>query len=94
MNTFAEFKKFDNKEEAEALAERLLGLGIMTEIEDNTSSVNSTFTGAAASTEVVVKIMQSDFEKANKLMEEEAAKLVNEEEIKQKAIQAVEQNGI
>ena len=61
-------------------------------MEEMTSQLQSMFSNLSSDKRKTRKMKVADAMK--RVKEEEAAKLVNEEEIKQKAIQAVEQNGI
>ncbi|MAL33135.1 MAG: HslU--HslV peptidase ATPase subunit [Marinobacter sp.] len=61
-------------------------------MEEMTSQLQSMFSNLSSDKRKTRKIKVADAMK--RVKDEEAAKLVNEEEIKQKAIQAVEQNGI
>jgi ATP-dependent HslUV protease ATP-binding subunit HslU len=61
-------------------------------MEEMTEQIKSMFSGMGAARKKARKIKVKDALKL--LVEEEAAKLVNEDELKQKAIQNVEQNGI
>ncbi|MDX1817895.1 MAG: ATP-dependent protease ATPase subunit HslU [Marinobacter sp.] len=61
-------------------------------MEEMTSQLQSMFSNLSSDKRKTRKMKVSDALK--RVKDEEAAKLVNEEEIKQKAIQAVEQNGI
>ena len=61
-------------------------------MEEMTEQIKSMFAGVGAARKKARKLKIKDAMKI--LIEEEAAKLVNEEELKQKAIQNVEQNGI
>jgi len=61
-------------------------------MEEMTSQLQSMFSNLSADKRKTRKMKVSDA--LQRATEEEAAKLVNEEEIKQKALQAVEQNGI
>jgi ATP-dependent HslUV protease ATP-binding subunit HslU len=61
-------------------------------MEEMTEQIKSMFAGVGASRKKPRKMKVQDAMKI--LVEEEAAKLVNEDEMKQKAIQTVEQNGI
>ena len=61
-------------------------------MEEMTSQLQSMFSNLSSDKRKTRKMKVADAMKRGK--DEEAAKLVNEEEIKQKAIQAVEQNGI
>jgi ATP-dependent HslUV protease ATP-binding subunit HslU len=61
-------------------------------MEEMTEQIKSMFAGVGAARKKPRKLKVKDAMKI--LIEEEAAKLVNEDEMKQKAIQTVEQNGI
>ena len=61
-------------------------------LEEMTEQIKSMFTGVGSSRKKSRKLRVVEALKS--LIEEEAAKLLNEDEVKQKAIQSVEQNGI
>ena len=86
--------KLDDKEIELDLAAPQVGVEIMAPpgMEDMTSQLQSMFQNMSSDKTKKRKLKIKDAFKA--LQEEEAAKIVNQEDIKQKAIHAVEQNGI
>ncbi|GAA3569441.1 ATP-dependent protease ATPase subunit HslU [Marinobacter xestospongiae] len=86
--------ELDDKEIEINLANSSAGVEIMAPpgMEEMTSQLQNMFSSMSSERRKTRKLKVSDALKRAK--DEEAAKLVNEEEIKQKAIQAVEQNGI
>jgi len=86
--------KLDDKEIELDLAASQMGVEIMAPpgMEDMTSQLQSMFQNMSSDKTKKRKLKIKDAFKA--LQEEEAAKIVNQDDIKQKAIYAVEQNGI
>ncbi len=86
--------KLDNKEIELDLAASPVGVEIMAPpgMEDMTSQLQNMFQNMSSEKTNKRKLKIKDAFKA--LQEEEAAKIVNQDDIKQKAIDAVEQNGI
>lgn len=86
--------KLDDKEIELDLAAQQVGVEIMAPpgMEDMTSQLQSMFQNMSSDKVKKRKLKIKDAFKA--LQEEEAAKIVNQDDIKQKAIYAVEQNGI
>ncbi|MEY8200539.1 MAG: HslU--HslV peptidase ATPase subunit, partial [Colwellia sp.] len=86
--------KLDDKEIELDLASPQMGVEIMAPpgMEDMTSQLQSMFQNMSSEKTNKRKLKIKDAFKA--LQEEEAAKIVNQDDIKQKAIYAVEQNGI
>ena len=71
---FVTFQKFTNVEEAEALKRILDEHQIAVELVDSSPNFDITFSGNTLQNEVRLKIRQSDFEKANALLEAQAEK--------------------
>jgi len=86
--------KLDDKEIELDLAAPQIGVEIMAPpgMEDMTSQLQNMFQSLSSEKKKKRKLKIKDAFKA--LQEEEAAKMVNSDDIKQKAIEAVEQNGI
>ena len=86
--------KLDDKEVELDLAAQQMGVEIMAPpgMEDMTSQLQNMFQNISGDKTSKRKLKIKDALKA--LQEEEAAKIVNQEDIKQKALEAVEQNGI
>ncbi len=86
--------KLDDKEIELDLAAPQIGVEIMSPpgMEDMTSQLQNMFQSMSSEKTSKRKLNIKDAFKA--LQEEEAAKIVNQDDIKQKAIEAVEQNGI
>jgi hypothetical protein len=73
MNDFAIFRRFSDTGQANELAEELRKNGIECRLIDDSPSIDITFTGNSAfQKETQLMIMQSDFEKANKVLDENA----------------------
>ncbi|WP_298441054.1 HslU--HslV peptidase ATPase subunit [uncultured Ferrimonas sp.] len=86
--------KLDDKEIEIDLSQAQMGVEIMTPpgMEEMTNQLQSLFQNMGGQQKDRKKMKVKDAFKA--LIEEEAAKLVNQEELKEKAIESVEQNGI
>lgn len=77
MNEFALFKKFNNVEQANELANELKNKGIECQLVDDSPPVDITFTGnSVLQSETQLMIKQSDFEKANKVLDDIADELL------------------
>lgn len=74
---FITFQKFDNTESAKELASALENNGISVQIEDASPPVDLTFSGNTLQNEIRVRVQQSDFEKANQVLEKEAEQLID-----------------
>ncbi|NQZ32251.1 MAG: ATP-dependent protease ATPase subunit HslU [Oceanospirillaceae bacterium] len=87
-------RDLDDKEIEIELAQASVGVEIMTPpgMEEMTSQLQSMFSNMGSQKKSTQRLKVKDAYKA--LIDEEAGKLVNEDDIKQKAIYAVEQNGI
>ena len=87
-------RDLDDKEIEIELAQASVGVEIMTPpgMEEMTSQLQSMFSKMGSQKKSTQRLKVKDAYKA--LIDEEAGKLVNEDDIKQKAIYAVEQNGI
>ena len=72
------YRKFSNIEQATELRELLLKNGIESELADNVAPVDVTFSGSTLQNEVELRIKQSDFEKADLILEKDAENLINE----------------
>jgi hypothetical protein len=70
------FQKFNSVIEAEEIITILKTNGIKVELEDTSPPVDLTFVGNTLQIQVRVKIKQSDFEIANKLLENHAVKSI------------------
>ena len=86
--------QLDDKEIEIEIAEAKMGVEIMTPpgMEDMTSQLQNMFSSMTSGRKQTRKMKVKDALKV--VQDEEAAKLVNEDDLKTKAIQAVEQNGI
>lgn len=74
---FITFQKFDTTESAKELVSTLKDNGINVQIEDASPSVDLTFSGNTLQNEIRLKIQQSDFEKANQVLEKEAEQFID-----------------
>lgn len=75
---FLTFKRFPTKALADALTEKLESNGIPFLLEDNSPSFDPSFSGSSLQDQFAVKLRQSDFGLAEKIIEEENKKLVQE----------------
>lgn len=70
MTAFAIFKRFNDIEQANELADEFKSNGIECKLIDDSPSVDLTFTGnSALQREIQLMIKQSDFERANKILD-------------------------
>lgn len=77
MNEFALFRRFKDKAQADELAEELINNGIEYELIDDSPTMDITFTGNAHyQSEIQLMIKQSDFAKANKILDDKADELL------------------
>lgn len=77
-DTFSVFRKYPTMEQAKAL-EKLLGENdINAFIVDNIAPVDSSFSGSTLQNQFEIKIQQSDFERAEKILYEDAENLINQ----------------
>jgi len=72
------FQKFNSVEEAEELISTLKENGVIVQVEDASPPVDITFSGNTLQNEIRIKIMQSDFETANQILEKQAEQLADE----------------
>lgn len=72
------FKKFPTLEQATDLKDLLEQQGIDSIVGDNIPSVDVTFSGSTLQHEYEVRIAQTDFERAEKILEEQAEDLINQ----------------
>lgn len=77
-STFITFQKFNSCQDAEELIANLKKSGIEVEIEDASPPVDITFSGNTMQNEIRVKIQQSDFDKANQILEKQAKLIINQ----------------
>lgn len=66
---YAVFKRFPDKENAEDLARELLNHGINSKLVNNSLAVDITFSGSTVNNQTELKILQSDFNQAHKILE-------------------------
>jgi hypothetical protein len=77
MNEFAIFRRFKDKALADELAEELINNGIECQLIDDSPDVDITFTGNVSfQSETQLMIKQSDFAKANKILDDKADELL------------------
>jgi hypothetical protein len=76
--TFSVFRKYPTLEQAKELETLLNKHNIDTNIVDNIASVDSNFTGSSLQNQYEVKILLADFEKAEKILDENAEKLIDQ----------------
>lgn len=75
---YVTFQKFSEIDEAEELAALLLENAVEVQIEKAAPGVDVTFSGNTSQNETLIKIRQSDFEKANEILEKQAELLVDQ----------------
>lgn len=78
MDTFETFRKFPTLALAKEKALLLNNKGIETKLTDNLPPVDITFSGNTLQNEYEIKIQQSKFEQAEKILEQEAEKEIQE----------------
>ena len=72
------FRKFSSLEQVKELESMLNENGIESIIANNASSIDSTFGSNSLNNQIEIRIKQSDFEKAELLMEKKAEDLINQ----------------
>lgn len=72
VTSFLTFRRFNTQAEATALRDFLKSRGIVSEIENNSPTFDVTFAGNDFQHQFNVKISPQDFEKAQKMLEEQA----------------------
>ncbi len=77
-NNYSIFKKFPTLEQANELKSLLEKNGIETIIADNLPSVDVTFSGNTLQNEFEIRIKQSEFEKAEEILEKNAEELIDQ----------------
>ncbi|GAB5473471.1 MAG: hypothetical protein Mars2KO_15700 [Maribacter sp.] len=76
--SYSIFRKFSNLEQVTELRELLLEHNIESELADNVAPVDVTFSGSTVQNEIELRIKQSDFKKAEAILEKEAENIINE----------------
>ncbi len=77
-DTYSIFRKFSNLEQAIELRELLLNNSIESELADNVAPVDVTFSGSTIQNEIELRIKQSDFQRAEEVLEKEAQNIIEE----------------
>ncbi|MGY3795181.1 hypothetical protein [uncultured Aquimarina sp.] len=77
-NEYSIFRKYKTLEQAKDLEELLLKNGIDSIIADNVPSVDSMFGANPLNNEIEIRIKQTDFKKAEQILELQAENLINE----------------
>ena len=77
-DNYSIFRKFPNLEQAEELKELFQENGIESILADNAPSVDITFSGNTLQNEVEIRLRQSNFKKAEVILEKNAEDLINE----------------
>jgi hypothetical protein len=77
-NNYSIFRKFSTLEQANELKELLNKNEISSILADNIPPVDITFSGSTLQNEYEVRISQNDFEKAEKILEDDAETILNE----------------
>ncbi|REE24259.1 hypothetical protein DFQ09_10424 [Winogradskyella pacifica] len=75
-DNYSIFRKFPSLEQASELKALLNENGIETILDDNAPSVDVTFTGNTLQNEIEVRIKQTDFQKAESILEKEVENLI------------------
>lgn len=75
-DNYSIFRKFPSLEQASELKALLNENGIETILDDNAPSVDVTFTGNTLQNEIEVRIKQTDFKKAENILEKEVENLI------------------
>ncbi|WP_179349512.1 hypothetical protein [Winogradskyella pacifica] len=75
-DNYSIFRKFQSLEQASELKALLNENGIETILDDNAPSVDVTFTGNTLQNEIEVRIKQTDFQKAESILEKEVENLI------------------
>ncbi len=76
--TISVFRKFPTREQAMELEDLLNQNNIRTQITDNIAPVDTSFSGNTLQNQYEVKILLSDFDKAEKILENEADNLIGQ----------------
>jgi len=77
-NQYSVFKKYPTVGQAQEIIKFLNENSIETQFGENTSSLDSNFSGSSFNNEFEIKIKETDFEKANHLLEEIAENQINQ----------------
>jgi hypothetical protein len=77
-NQYSVFKKYPTVGQAQEIIKFLNENSIETQFGENTSSLDSNFSGSSLNNEFEIKIKETDFEKANHLLEEIAENQINQ----------------
>jgi hypothetical protein len=77
-NHYSVFKKYPTVEQAHEVINFLNENGIENQFGENSSSLDSNFSGTSFNNEFEIKIKESDFEKASQLLEEVAENQINQ----------------
>jgi len=78
IEQYSIFRKFSTLEQAKELEAILNGKGIKSILADNAPPVDVTFSGNTLQNEIEIRIKQSDFKKAEQILEQDAENLINE----------------
>lgn len=77
-NQYSTFKKYPTLEQTQEIIKFLNKNSIETQFGENTSSLDTNFSGSNFNNEFEIKIKEADFEKANQLLEEIAENQINQ----------------
>ena len=77
-NQYSVYKKYPTVEQAQEIIKFLNENSIETQFGENSSSLDSNFSGSSFNNEFEIKIKETDFEKANQLLEEIAENQINQ----------------
>ena len=78
MNSYATFRRFPDRLEAEAFGAQLAAANVRYEIENNSPKVDVTFVGNPLQRQYIVKVYQEDWNAAKQLLEAEAAEMMTQ----------------
>lgn len=77
-NQYSVYKKYPTVEQVQEIIKFLNENSIETQFGENSSSLDSNFSGSSFNNEFEIKIKETDFEKANQLLEEIAENQINQ----------------
>ena len=75
---FLPFKRLSSLQQALEIKNKLESNSIQVILADNVPPVDITFSGSTVQNQIDLKIKKTDFEKANKILEEEAEEIIND----------------
>lgn len=78
VEQFLPFKRLPSLQQALEIKDKLESNSIQVILADNVPPVDITFSGSTVQNQIDLKIKKSDFEKANKILEADAEKIIND----------------